>query len=101
MDVATRANDHAAVRSFDMTSIEFRDDGPTGFTFEGCASVVSAPYQVRVTMGECTRCVRQDASGSRQPGVEAWCRRRRLVRQPPVTRCANGLYPWRNSPTHR
>jgi len=40
-------------RSFDLTSIEFRDDdAATGFTFEGVASVVDAPYSVRDAMGE-------------------------------------------------
>ena len=58
MDVASRANTHStAVRSFDMTSIEFRDDGPTGFTFEGVASVVSMPYSVRDAMGEFTETI--------------------------------------------
>jgi HK97 family phage prohead protease len=45
-------------RSFDLTSIEFRDDAKTtGFTFEGVASVVDKPYLVRDAMGEFTETI--------------------------------------------
>jgi HK97 family phage prohead protease len=39
-------------RSYPITDFEFRDDGPTGFTFEGVASVVDHPYPVRDQFGE-------------------------------------------------
>ena len=58
MDVASRANAHStAIRSFDMTSVEFRDDGPTGFTFDGVASVVDRPYEVTDMMGRFTETI--------------------------------------------
>lgn len=45
-------------RSFGLTSIEFRDDAASsGFTFEGVASVVDAPYAVRDVMGEFTETI--------------------------------------------
>lgn len=59
MDIASRADAHlTAVRSFDLTSIEFRgDDADAGFTFEGVASVVDKPYTVRDIMGEFTETI--------------------------------------------
>lgn len=45
-------------RSFDLTSIEFREHvDTTGFTFEGVASVVDMPYSVRDAMGEFTETI--------------------------------------------
>ena len=53
-DFAARAESPGILhRSFDLTSVEFRDgEGTSGFTFEGVASVVDAPYTVRDIMGE-------------------------------------------------
>ena len=44
-------------RHFDMADFEFRDEGSNGFTFEGVASVVDAPYQVRDAFGEFTETI--------------------------------------------
>jgi HK97 family phage prohead protease len=49
------------VRSFAFSEFEFRDDGPTGFTFEGVASVVDAPYQVNDQFGNFTETIRTGA----------------------------------------
>lgn len=49
------------VRHYDITEFEFRDDGDTGFTFEGVASVVDAPYSVRDQWGEYTETIRAGA----------------------------------------
>lgn len=40
-DIADRANasEETAYRSYELDEFAFRDDGPTGFTFEGVASV--------------------------------------------------------------
>lgn len=47
-----------AIRSFDFTECEFRDDGPNGWiTFEGVASVVDTPYTVRDQLGEFTETI--------------------------------------------
>ena len=48
-------------RSFEFTEFEFRDDGPTGFTFEGVASVVDTPYTVRDMFGDFTETIRAGA----------------------------------------
>lgn len=48
-------------RSFPITDFEFRDDGPTGFTFEGVASVVDHPYTVRDQFGEYTETIKAGA----------------------------------------
>lgn len=61
MDIASRANHEREWRSFDVTEFEFRDDGPTGFTFEGVASVVDAPYAVRDMFGEFTETIQAGA----------------------------------------
>ena len=58
--------DRAAVatvqhRSYDIDEFEFRDDGDSGFTFEGVASVVDTPYTVRDMMGEFTETIRAGA----------------------------------------
>ena len=45
------------VRHFDFAEFEFRDDGPTGFTFEGIASVVDTPYSVRDMFGTFTETI--------------------------------------------
>jgi HK97 family phage prohead protease len=45
------------VRHFDIADFEFRDDGASGFTFEGVASVVDAPYSVRDAYGEFTETI--------------------------------------------
>lgn len=39
------------IRHYDLTEFEFRDEGSNGFTFEGVASVVDAPYEVRDQWG--------------------------------------------------
>jgi HK97 family phage prohead protease len=59
LDVRDRASVAHSVRSFDFTECEFRDDGPNGFvTFEGIASVVDTPYQVRDQWGTFTETIR-------------------------------------------
>ena len=51
-----------AVRSFEFTECEFRDDGPNGWvTFEGVASVVDTPYTVRDHLGEFTETIKAGA----------------------------------------
>ena len=51
-----------AVRSFEFTECEFRDDGPNGWvTFEGVASVVDTPYTVRDALGEFTETIEAGA----------------------------------------
>ena len=59
LDIAERATlGVTAIRSFDFTECEFRDDGPNGWiTFEGVASVVDTPYAVRDHMGEFTETI--------------------------------------------
>jgi HK97 family phage prohead protease len=49
------------VRHYDLTDFEFRDDGATGFTFEGVASVVDAPYGVTDQWGTYTETIRAGA----------------------------------------
>ena len=49
------------IRHFNLTDFEFRDDGATGFRFEGVASVVDAPYSVRDQWGEYTETIRSGA----------------------------------------
>lgn len=52
-DLAQRATTtELQYRSFSFDDIEIRDDGPTGFTFEGVASVVDFAYPVRDALGE-------------------------------------------------
>lgn len=48
-------------RSYEFTEFEFRDDGPTGFTFEGVASVVDTPYTVRDMFGDFTETIKAGA----------------------------------------
>lgn len=48
-------------RSFPITDFRFNDDGPTGFTFEGVASVVDHPYPVRDQFGEYTETIKAGA----------------------------------------
>lgn len=48
-------------RSFDLTSFEFRDGESDGFTFEGVASVVDKPYQVRDMFGTFDETIREGA----------------------------------------
>ena len=62
LDIMARAVAGHAVRSFDFTECEFRDDGPNGaVTFEGIASVVDTPYQVRDQWGTFTETIRAGA----------------------------------------
>ena len=61
LDIADRAHAGHAIRSFNFTEFEFRDDGPTGLTFEGVASVVDTPYEVRDTWGTFTETIRAGA----------------------------------------
>lgn len=49
------------VRHYDLTDFEFRDDGTTGFRFEGVASVVDAPYAVTDQWGTYTETIRAGA----------------------------------------
>ncbi len=57
-----RATDRSVQhRSYDISQFEFRDEGSTGFTFEGVASVVDTPYTVRDMMGEFTETIRAGA----------------------------------------
>lgn len=49
------------VRQYDINEFEFRDDGASGFTFEGVASVVDTPYAVRDQWGEYTETIRAGA----------------------------------------
>lgn len=61
-DLALRASHtEMLVRSFEFEDIEFRDDGPTGFTFEGVASVVDFPYPVRDAFGSYTETIQGGA----------------------------------------
>lgn len=61
-DVAERATALTDLcRNYDLTTVEFRDDGPTGLTFEGVASVVDVPYTVRDQFGEFTETIRAGA----------------------------------------
>lgn len=60
--IADRASLHAnAVRQFVLDDFEFRDDGDAGFTFEGVASVVDAPYSVRDMFGDFTETIKAGA----------------------------------------
>lgn len=63
MDLSERATaGSTAIRSFDFTECEFRDDGPNGWiTFEGVASVVDTPYTVRDMFGEFTETIQAGA----------------------------------------
>lgn len=63
LDIAERANPTDLVRrSYTIAEFEFRDDGEgSGFTFEGVASVVDAPYTVRDRWGEFTETIRSGA----------------------------------------
>ena len=56
-NICDRALVRSAVRSYEMTEFEFRDDGPTGVTFEGVASVVDTPYTVRDQWGTFTETI--------------------------------------------
>lgn len=61
-EISDRASfDGIIHRSFPITDFEFRDDGPTGFTFEGVASVVDHPYPVRDQFGEYTETIKAGA----------------------------------------
>ena len=44
-------------RSFEFTDFEFRDDGVKGYTFDGVASVVDTPYEVRDQWGTFTETI--------------------------------------------
>jgi len=55
-DITDRGRGHQ-IRHFDIADFEFRDDGDAGFTFEGVASVVDAPYTVRDPWGEFTETI--------------------------------------------
>jgi HK97 family phage prohead protease len=62
-DIAERATSTEIVRrSFQIDDFEFRDsDDGDGFTFEGVASVVDTPYQVRDRWGSFTETIRSGA----------------------------------------
>jgi HK97 family phage prohead protease len=62
-DIADRATPGAhLIRSFDFSTCEFRDDSADGlFTFEGVASVVDTPYQVRDQFGTFTETIKAGA----------------------------------------
>jgi HK97 family phage prohead protease len=49
-DIAERATLTREVRNHDITDLELRADGD-GFTFDGIASVVETPYEVRDALG--------------------------------------------------
>lgn len=57
---SARGSAHA-VRKFDFTDCEFRDDSDGRLTFEGVASVVDTPYQVRDAFGEFTETIKKGA----------------------------------------
>lgn len=59
--IADRATQSHAVRSFEFTEIEFRDDSNGKVVFEGVASVVDTPYTVRDQFGEFTETIRAGA----------------------------------------
>lgn len=52
MNVITDRGAGRQVRHFDISDFEFRDEGSSGFTFEGVASTVDAPYSVRDMFGD-------------------------------------------------
>lgn len=58
--IEERAAGHQT-RAFEFSEFEFRDDGPTGFTFEGVASVVDTPYEVHDAFGNFTETIRTGA----------------------------------------
>ncbi|HUC32724.1 MAG TPA: HK97 family phage prohead protease [Ilumatobacteraceae bacterium] len=61
-DISDRAVvDVVQRRSFPISEFEFREDGPTGFTFEGVASVVDHPYPVRDQFGTYTETIKAGA----------------------------------------
>jgi len=49
------------VRHYDITEFEFREDGPSGFTFEGVASVVDVAYEVTDMWGTYLETIRSGA----------------------------------------
>jgi HK97 family phage prohead protease len=57
MTMTTERGTGRQIRHFDIEDFEFRDDGASGFTFEGVASVVDAPYTVRDQFGEFTETI--------------------------------------------
>jgi len=62
MGIEDRSNDRThLVRSFDFTNCEFRDDNAGALTFEGVASVVDTPYQVRDQFGTFTETIQAGA----------------------------------------
>lgn len=48
-------------QSFEFSDFEIRNDGPTGLTFEGVASIVDQPYTVRDMLGEYQETIRAGA----------------------------------------
>jgi HK97 family phage prohead protease len=61
-DVEQRAADRGALtRVFNMTTFEFRGEDGGKVTFEGVASVVDTPYQVRDQWGTFTETIRSGA----------------------------------------
>jgi len=48
-------------RSFEFRDFEFRDEGNKGFTFDGVASVVNTPYEVRDQWGSFTETIAEGA----------------------------------------
>ena len=49
------------VRHYNIAEFEFRDDGASGFTFEGVASVVDTPYEVTDQWGTYIETIRSGA----------------------------------------
>ena len=62
-DIAMMRSDNTGTeyRSYQLAEFEFRDDGPTGFTFDGIASVVDTPYLVRDRHGEFSETIKRGA----------------------------------------
>lgn len=58
------AVDEIVHRSYSFDDVEFRDEGPTGFTFEGTASIVDFPYPVRDVFGTYTETIKSGAFDS-------------------------------------
>jgi HK97 family phage prohead protease len=59
-DISDRAKG-MVYRNYDIVDFEFRDGDGGGFTFEGVASVVDAPYTVRDQFGEFTETISSGA----------------------------------------
>ena len=60
-DIFDRAALGREVRHYNIAEFEFRDSGSDGFTFEGVASVVDAPYEVHDQWGTFSETVARGA----------------------------------------